>query len=550
MLFESEESKKSLPCILDIRRKVLQKELAIQITDDTTLLQKNRQRAKLEDFQVGDKINVYGFIDKDNYSIDALIVRNLNLPRIAKCKPRPACLDQTPPCLVPEPVEGWCPKPVSYIKVLSPNGGEVWQKGTIQLIKWKDDKQFVSPTIKYYDIYLDPKWPECNPKKELCPRYPFTMFLIDYKIPIQVGQEMVYKWEVGKIKDKTGWTGWADNGLYKIKICESNTANCDISDDYFQIVSASMRNEKIQKKILLLVFNPVLESKPGSPKLNEYFNWNDPYKLTQQLIDDFREVSNGFVNYVISEKIEVDGFPLKEDGFQYTDESYVACIEDHNKCHYPDEVNYSLILDKYNVCEKLNKGLIDELWIWGGPWFGFYESRLAGPGAFWYNSPPLLNTSCNRLLPIMGFNYERGIAEALESYAHRVESVMTKVYGSWEPKETHAWNKFTLLDRDLPGRGGVGNAHNAVNASPGTDYNRSDKRYVYSNADDWYNYPNMTDKRRLLNCEEWSCDDYGYLKWWYKHIPKAEGSTDGILNNWWRYIVDFDNAMAITKNKP
>jgi hypothetical protein len=77
MFFESEKSKKSLPCVLDIRRKVLQKELAIQISNDTILLQRNRQRAKLEDFQVGDKINVYGFMDKDNYSIDALIVRNI-----------------------------------------------------------------------------------------------------------------------------------------------------------------------------------------------------------------------------------------------------------------------------------------------------------------------------------------------------------------------------------------------------------------------------------------------------------------------------------------
>jgi hypothetical protein len=91
MLFESEESKKSLPCILDIRRKVLQKELAIQITDDTILILRNRQRAKLEDFQVGDKINVYGFMDKDNYSIDALIVRKVaSVPKqIFKPIPKP-----------------------------------------------------------------------------------------------------------------------------------------------------------------------------------------------------------------------------------------------------------------------------------------------------------------------------------------------------------------------------------------------------------------------------------------------------------------------------
>jgi hypothetical protein len=77
MLFESEESEKSLPCILDVRRPILQKELAIQISNYTILLKFNRQRAKLEDFKVGDKINVYGFMDKDSNGIDALIVRNV-----------------------------------------------------------------------------------------------------------------------------------------------------------------------------------------------------------------------------------------------------------------------------------------------------------------------------------------------------------------------------------------------------------------------------------------------------------------------------------------
>ena len=91
MLFESEESKKSMPCVLGIRRPILQKELAIQITNDTILLQRNRQKAKLEDFKVGDKINVYGFMDKDNNGIDALIVRNIvSVPKpIFRPKPLP-----------------------------------------------------------------------------------------------------------------------------------------------------------------------------------------------------------------------------------------------------------------------------------------------------------------------------------------------------------------------------------------------------------------------------------------------------------------------------
>jgi len=108
MFFQSEENEKSAPCFLNLRRPILQRELVIQINNDTILLQRNRQRAKLEDFQIGDKINVYGFMDKSNNSIDALIVRNLNLPRALKCLPRPACLDQNPRCLLPEPPGGWC----------------------------------------------------------------------------------------------------------------------------------------------------------------------------------------------------------------------------------------------------------------------------------------------------------------------------------------------------------------------------------------------------------------------------------------------------------
>jgi hypothetical protein len=91
LLFESKESEKSFPCPLDVRKPIMQKELAIQISNGTILLQRNKQRAKLEDFKVGDKINVYGFMDKDNYSIDALIVRKITgVPKpIFKPMPKP-----------------------------------------------------------------------------------------------------------------------------------------------------------------------------------------------------------------------------------------------------------------------------------------------------------------------------------------------------------------------------------------------------------------------------------------------------------------------------
>ena len=93
--------------------------------------------------------------------------------------------------------------------------------------------------------------------------------------------------------------------------------------------------------------------------------------------------------------------------------AYLDCLNDEQSCHQPDTADYGRILSDYNICDRVKDGQVDELWLFGGPWFGYYESRLAGPGAFWYNSPPLNGTNCDRLLPIMGFNYERGVAEML-----------------------------------------------------------------------------------------------------------------------------------------
>lgn len=117
LFYESEESSVSLPCSLSLRRPIIQRELVIKVVDDTILLFRDRKRAKIEDFQAGDKINVYGFMDKDNYGIEALIVRNLSRSSTTKqssiinkftgyitseekgyCPP---CVYQVPPCLMP-----------------------------------------------------------------------------------------------------------------------------------------------------------------------------------------------------------------------------------------------------------------------------------------------------------------------------------------------------------------------------------------------------------------------------------------------------------------
>ena len=35
----------------------------------------------------------------------------------------------------------------------------------------------------------------------------------------------------------------------------------------------------------------------------------------------------------------------------------------------------------------------------------------------------------------------------------------------------------------------------------------------------------------------------GHHVWWMTHLPHGSGVTDGFYNNWWQYIVNYDQAI-------
>jgi len=301
----------------------------------------------------------------------------------------------------------------------------------------------------------------------------------------------------------------------------------------------------VTKKVMIINFNPVIETQ-GNKKLTEIYHWNDPQALTSQYINDVKQVSRNYVNYQIPEWQEVDDFPTKQDGFHFTDASFLQCWEQNN-CNQ-GMANYQKILSDFQVCDKRNNGAIDELWLWGGPWFGYWEAVMAGPNAFFTNGAPITGTACQKPLHIMGFNYERGVPEMLEDLAHRTEGTMRHIYGSWEPQLTHAWNRFTLYDKVAPGNAVCGNVHYAPNSQ--SDYDWSNQAVVASSCDDWLNYPNLTGSTQNINCSPWNCNGYDYKKWWLNHLPHTPGQTDGKWNNWWRYVVNYEEEDNIPVASP
>ncbi len=287
-------------------------------------------------------------------------------------------------------------------------------------------------------------------------------------------------------------------------------------------------------KVAVIIFNPYIESHSGD--LISLYGWNEPDELISQYMDDMNEITGGYVNYIVQSKDEYDFFPLKNDGFQYTDSTYLDCMQERDNCHDADIMDYNWVIETYDLCERN----VDEIWLFGGPYFGFYEACMTGPDAWWTNGPVIDDTSCTEPLHIMGYNYERSVTEMLHDMGHRVEGTMRNFQPAlWQDFDGNYYRYNYGACDDMPPvqpEANCGNCHFPPTAKCHYEYNTGSAQ-VESDCDDWYNYPDLTGDKKTIDCTEWGCNQYGYMKWWLGHIPTKPGQTHGIYNNWWKYIV-------------
>jgi hypothetical protein len=327
------------------------------------------------------------------------------------------------------------------------------------------------------------------------------------------------------------------------------------------VIATTEINGKLQNKVLVIIFNPYVNGR----RVVDYYNWNDPKVLNHEIINTFRQLEGKTLDYKITGTFEVAYFPQKETGFAYDEYSYDACARDINYCYQPDWVDYNKIITEFGICHMVNRGMIDEVWLWGGPWFGFFESAMLGPNPYWINGSAIKNTNCDKNIPIMGFNYESGLENALHSFGHRFEATMEKTYGSWvQLPISHNWNYFGLNDHQYyendPNRrfatSGCGSVHFPPNGQSHYDY--SNTRTVQSYCFQFEKYGSRAISIRStqpINCTAWECTHLGYMKWWFDSIPTNSGiNSDFKYNNWWIYLADvnraYDNPFVTVTTQP
>ena len=319
----------------------------------------------------------------------------------------------------------------------------------------------------------------------------------------------------------------------------------------------SSRNaDPITVRVAVVIQDPVL---PDGRRMHQSFTtpgvksrvWNDPRKLMLDYRDSLKALSGGVINYEIVKVYDDSLFfsRLKNSDKLLTSGEMAQYLAEPDWATFKNvgtTFDYNKFIDHYGFCEMRDRGEIQEVWLWTVPFGGTWESTYAGENAFWLNSDPVEGTSCKDLLVVMGLNYEREMSLALESYGHRFESVMRKVYGRWDHKapELNNWEIFTSYDKITPGKAHIGNIHFPPNGLK--DYDWKNHTPVKTNAAVWANYPDLSgDGTREVTCADWDCSHLGYMTWWYRHVPRFKGinPADGHLNNWWHYVVDYNAAM-------
>src|SRR5690242_19851397 len=145
----------------------------------------------------------------------------------------------------------------------------------------------------------------------------------------------------------------------------------------FQQPASPQHDSPMRPKVLMITHNPHLRS--GST-LIQHFRWRDPQQLAQTYISDVAWCSYGYVQYQIVEHLQIDGFPVKLDGFRYDERSFFEAWTS-KRLHEPNAVDYLSLVREFKMIERVNSGEIDEVWLFGDPYAGYYESIMAGRGA-------------------------------------------------------------------------------------------------------------------------------------------------------------------------
>lgn len=272
-----------------------------------------------------------------------------------------------------------------------------------------------------------------------------------------------------------------------------------------------------------------------------------------EVMNAINTASQGVAYYTLVGGQQVDAYPVKTDGFQYTDATYLNCLNNGVGCHNPDAANMNSILSTYNICSMLNANQFDELWIFGAPYMGIPVVSSAGPTSY-PSHLYISGTGCNKPLVVTSFGYNPSLYNRYENIASRMNEAIWAGYGIgnlYGQTNFDLWNvakAFSAYQGSNPGQAGCGFVGTAPNSTVENGPSNIAGTVPSRCVDFANNYPYLTNRydsvpTTSIGCSSWGCSDAGLATWYLSTVPKYKGRTNGKWDNWWRYFYNYDASV-------
>lgn len=323
------------------------------------------------------------------------------------------------------------------------------------------------------------------------------------------------------------------------------------------------------KNLIVITYDPINPNNPAQ-RASDVYGWPDYFQMTTDLVNHFSSATQGHVQYQVINHHVIDFFPYFRQGAQYNWDDYAQCVSQGYSgapCEPegPRSVDYNRIATTdtgTDYCSEIAANNVDEIWVWSGFGTAFDEFAYKIPGddtmfdsnpfnGWLYNWRRYNLPDCGRTYAVMGFVPQAGMANTMHSYGHRMESMISLSpagrgsfveCGDVIPGQPD-WTDFVCSAHVGTGTSGCGTIHFPPNGA--ADYDYENTTFEPSNCSQWSDYPNITSNTENVNRETWGQVDgnyhLGFMKYWMSNIPRADGQTNGVANDWWHYALNYEN---------
>lgn len=362
-------------------------------------------------------------------------------------------------------------------------------------------------------------------------------------------------------------------------------------------------------KVMVLVHNPLIQrANDDSVNVKRLLDtgawggntWNDTDAIAACVARFFEHTSSARMELEMVGTVDMDLWPdndmLKGSAFaeQAQGDRSISLVEPSDMVdgqEISQMIEHKVRVGGRTVCEWIASGDVDELWFFNAGAFGYAETRLVGPDAYFYNGGSINNIDCGaKTFRIVGPSASRSAKEAIHNYMHGTDDAMKAAYGSaaglgpsphWtQLSDDSALRMFLRTRKEVYEEdnnnpvGGCGSAHfppiNPTKPIPGGWANEN----RYDGGDDLveWSFPSVCDQMGALSergpmtpalaqqirdaaieitCSKWDCSELGFYEWWFENLSDGAGcqqvevgNPDGMAHDWWAYIDDPASALV------